>query len=496
MHTDHGPALWTTPQCPFAIEYSPRVLDSIRLAVVDAFFSLPRGGAEIGGILLGSRGRNRVVITDYAALECEHAFGPGFTLSDKDQARLLEMLEKAGNSDLQPVGWYHSHTRSDIFLSEADLEIHRRYFPEPWQVALVIKPHTFQPARAGFFFRAADGSIHASGSYREFQLQPLAGRQAPSDVPLPRIAVNAPPPAPMPKPAPLPLETVMPAAPQVKSVEPERVEVIEPEPVVIEQVEVEPVAAEPAEAEPQAEPEPAQEVVAEAEAEPEAEFETAIPSFLRSEPRSSWRWFKPVAAIAIGGAIGSAAFAFRQAWLPPVLAGLERLKGVTASAAPKETRLTPAPAALGLSVLDNDGQLQVHWDRNSAVVHTGSHAVLEIVDSGSTPRVLLLDEAHLESGTFTYAREGERVDVALSVEGPDGKHVRESTTFLGKLPLKAEDATSLRRERDDLARQRAQVAADLKTALERNRKLERSLSDAQSQLNQQRRRRLENQVSK
>jgi len=44
---------WSAPACPFAIGYPARVLDDIRLAVVDAFFSLPRGGAEIGGILLG-----------------------------------------------------------------------------------------------------------------------------------------------------------------------------------------------------------------------------------------------------------------------------------------------------------------------------------------------------------------------------------------------------------------------------------------------------------
>ena len=65
------------------------------------------------------------------------------------------------------MGWYHSHTRSEIFLSDADLEIHRRFFPEPWQVALVMKPHTFQPTRIGFFFREADGSVQAERSYRE-----------------------------------------------------------------------------------------------------------------------------------------------------------------------------------------------------------------------------------------------------------------------------------------------------------------------------------------
>src|SRR5579859_4939002 len=86
--TESGLATWSVPQCPFTIEYSPRVLDDIRLAVVDAFFSLPRGGAEIGGILLGAHEGKRVVISNYAALDCEHAFGPSFTLSPKDLTSL------------------------------------------------------------------------------------------------------------------------------------------------------------------------------------------------------------------------------------------------------------------------------------------------------------------------------------------------------------------------------------------------------------------------
>src|SRR5690349_2823623 len=108
---------WNPPQCPFAIEYVPRVLDDIRLAVVDAFFSLPRGGAEIGGILLGRRETGRVVIEQYQALECEHAFGPGFNLSPRDRKLLADLLTAAERqlNGLRPVGWYHSHTRSEIF---------------------------------------------------------------------------------------------------------------------------------------------------------------------------------------------------------------------------------------------------------------------------------------------------------------------------------------------------------------------------------------------
>src|SRR6516162_3893110 len=112
--SDNALAQWSAPECPFTIEYSPRILDDIRLTVVDAFFSLPRGGAEIGGILLGDYRPGRLAITGYAALDCEHAYGPSFTLSPPDEARLKTLLaQHAGGADgMRPVGWYHSHTRS------------------------------------------------------------------------------------------------------------------------------------------------------------------------------------------------------------------------------------------------------------------------------------------------------------------------------------------------------------------------------------------------
>ncbi len=179
--TESTQGIWNPPQCPFAVEYSPRVLDDIRLSVVDAFFSLPRGGAEVGGILLGKYDGARVIVSDYQPLECEHAFGPTFVLSARDLEKLRELLVavRPHPLGLQPVGWYHSHTRSELFLSDADQDIHHRYFLQPWHVALVLKPHTFNPTRAGFFFREADGSIRGEASYLEFALEPLPLRPLP-----------------------------------------------------------------------------------------------------------------------------------------------------------------------------------------------------------------------------------------------------------------------------------------------------------------------------
>src|ERR1039458_8835733 len=110
--TESEVATWKAAECPFTIEYSLRVLDDIRLAVVDAFFSLPRGGAEVGGILLGQRLKGRLAIEDYVALDCEHAFGPSFTLSARDQATLAELQASAEqNPDQIGRAWCRDHEK-------------------------------------------------------------------------------------------------------------------------------------------------------------------------------------------------------------------------------------------------------------------------------------------------------------------------------------------------------------------------------------------------
>lgn len=170
-HSSQFFGVWTSSQCPFAIEYLPQVTEEIRMAVETAFYALPHGGLEIGGILLGSYTSERVVISAFRPLQCEHAFGPTFRLTASDHSRLSIAVEEAQAAGQTVVGWYHSHTRSEVFLSKDDLELHYYHFKEPWQVALVLKPVALKPMSCGFFFRETDGTIHGAGSYREFQLE-------------------------------------------------------------------------------------------------------------------------------------------------------------------------------------------------------------------------------------------------------------------------------------------------------------------------------------
>ena len=480
---DRATVTWSTPECPFSIECSTRVLDDIRLSVTDAFFSLPRGGAEIGGVLLGAWQEGRLTISDYASLDCEHALGPSFTLSVSDEGRLQELIRAASNSgNSRPVGWYHSHTRSGVLLSDSDLTIHNRFFPELWQVALVVKPHTFEPMRAGFFFRGPGGIIHCSASYHEFLIEPQPLRQVPRGAPMgppaqtgresasagPIVDVRAEPATPPAPAAPIIDVQAEPEAPAWAAPAIDRRAELPPQPtpgtVAASQAPV-----------PEAAPEP----------KPVATAPLPVPSMFEYPQERSWAWLKVLLAAGLALAVGVALYAGRGAWYPAAV-------GLVHRAPPKIDA-----ASIGLNTVDEAGQLQIRWDANSAPVRSAARAWLEIVDGDSPASTIPLDRQHLASGVFTYGRRNARVDVTLVLSQPGGTNLRQVTAFLGQTPPSPAAPPSTaqpNQDREELLRLAASLQAQLETERVRNRILERQLDIARAQLREQQRRRLSNQV--
>lgn len=165
-------ASWSVAESPITIEYSLIVIEEIRHAVAEGFQRLSRGGIEVGGILYGTREGRTVRVLAMRPIACEHARGPAFLLSDKDRMVLNGQLsadaEDPHLEGLISVGWFLSHTRSEITLSESDLELYSIFFPAPWQVTLVVRPGRGGSMRAGFFVREADGTVKSERSYLEF----------------------------------------------------------------------------------------------------------------------------------------------------------------------------------------------------------------------------------------------------------------------------------------------------------------------------------------
>jgi proteasome lid subunit RPN8/RPN11 len=448
---------WSVPQCPYTIECSARTLDDIRLVITDAFFSLARGGLEVGGILLGKIEGRRLSILEYAALECEHAYGPSFTVSLTDMTQLRELIKSAPaqHPGLEVVGWYHSHTRTGIYLSDEDLELHRQFFPEPWQVALVLKPHTFDPMRIGFFFRESDGSIHSKESYQEIELEPLPMRQIPASAPpraepkreLPRRGklsqqvdvevtaepVSPPPPAAAPAPAPTPAPAPAPAARK-------------PEP---------PPAPPP---------------------EPEKPVEHRLPAFATApKPAPAGRgrlilWTVVCAAATLAGMFG--AVQTRDMWMPKFVSAVHPPPAVPVP-----------PPSLGLRTTDHEGQLEIHWDPTSPGIRAAAGSRLEISDGGVMSQIIPLDPAHLQAGVFTYGRQSEKVDVKLVVRPAGGKDSAEATTYVGKLPERKPppETEEAKKQREESAAQAAKMKADLAFQSARTKKLEQKLQTLQEQ---------------
>src|ERR1035438_7852666 len=176
---DAGLEVWQAEGCAVRIEYSRSVMEELRLAACEGLKRL-KNGVEIGGVLFGLRDSDSLKIMAHRALACDYAFGPTFTLSNNDRRVLVDLLTASDTdsslSAMQPVGWYHSHTRAGLLLCEKDQELFRQYFPESWQIALVLRVGHFEPVRASFFIREPDGSIQAASSRHEFIVNPLSGK--------------------------------------------------------------------------------------------------------------------------------------------------------------------------------------------------------------------------------------------------------------------------------------------------------------------------------
>lgn len=181
---------------------------------------------EHGGLLLGlevpAPGGGRTVFVLHALPGAGTTGGPvSLTFTPETWAefdRLTEAYDKTGFR-LRRVGWYHSHPRIAIFLSQWDLDVCQD-FDRPTDVALVVDP---VGDKGAFFVRGAAG--YRPGSPQGFvefcDLQPetvvtwgnvsATTVPAPEPTPLPKpVAAVIPPPLPVPVPQPAPQPVTVP----------------------------------------------------------------------------------------------------------------------------------------------------------------------------------------------------------------------------------------------------------------------------------------------
>lgn len=170
--TDPSFESWGGADSPVSIDYSLVVIEEIRHEVVQGLQRFSRGGLEVGGVFYGTRDGRQVRIQAMRPIQCEHKEGPSFVLSEADRAALERQLREEAHdpnlAGLTCVGWFVSHTRGELALTESDQEIFSSFFPNPWQVTLVVRPGRASSMRAAFFVWEPDGTVRADRSYKEF----------------------------------------------------------------------------------------------------------------------------------------------------------------------------------------------------------------------------------------------------------------------------------------------------------------------------------------
>ncbi len=172
-------AYWQEPGGPLQIQYSLPVFHEIDFQVNEGYRRIPHGGVETGGILWGRMTPDVITVEAFRQIDCEHASGPSFLLSERDLEALPELFSRAASEEelrsLEPVGWFVAHTRGPLTLTGPELVVFNRLFPGPGKITMLVKPERFQPTRFGFLLRQSDGSTPSEAADRAFIL-PLPGR--------------------------------------------------------------------------------------------------------------------------------------------------------------------------------------------------------------------------------------------------------------------------------------------------------------------------------
>ena len=175
--TEYG--TWVDPSSKLRVSYSLSLFNEIDFVVGEGYRRIPHGGIEQGGLLFGYSDRNAVRIEVFRPIQCEHALGPSFKLSETDVGALRIQIREAGSDselrDFKLLGWFIAHTRSSLEVNEAELKLFNELIPGTGKLTVLIKPEKFKPTLFAFLVRQADGRLSTEGA-KDAVVLPLSGR--------------------------------------------------------------------------------------------------------------------------------------------------------------------------------------------------------------------------------------------------------------------------------------------------------------------------------
>ncbi len=185
-----GYYVWLAEGQSFEVHLSLEVIESLGIEIMRGFGAVPKRGAEVGGILLGTieRGNETIVrVEDFQAIPCGYTRGPSYLLAPEEREAFESAAFERADEALGPeageatyaVGYFRSHTREGFSLAPEDIELIDKCLPGPSSIALLIKPFATRASIAGFFFRQ-DGAFQETTPLEfPFRRRDLTGEDPP-----------------------------------------------------------------------------------------------------------------------------------------------------------------------------------------------------------------------------------------------------------------------------------------------------------------------------
>jgi hypothetical protein len=181
-----GYYVWEVVGKPVVVRVHLEVIDRMLPEVMRGFGAVPKRGAEVGGVLIGTIARDDdqtiVSIEDFEPVECGYKRGPSYLFVNEERAAFAEAVARWRPEDSRPayaVGFYRSHTRDGMQLAEEDAQLMDEFFTSPAHVALLIRPYATKVSTAGFFFREDGVFQEATPLEFPFRRRELAGEDPP-----------------------------------------------------------------------------------------------------------------------------------------------------------------------------------------------------------------------------------------------------------------------------------------------------------------------------
>ncbi len=388
---------WQPEGHAITVDLQYGIVDKLLIEIMKGFGSVPRRGAEVGGLLLGTAenidGKIKTTVQEFQPVACEHAGGPSFTLSEKDMQGFVRAVEER-REGLQVVGQYRSHTREGLGMSNDDIHLMDQHLPGDGKILLLVKPFATRVSSAGIFFRESAEFLRTDASYLEFPFRrkELGGGSSGTE----RIAAaarfgqththDAPLPFPGSSRQPRSASSTA-AAPQ--SMHPEAQESFAKAP---------PTYVDPRPIQPQT---PLFGGLGHSEEAYRAKKESNL--------RSGWVWIPLSLIFLIFG----------------VLLGFQTALNMRPNG---PAALGPEIFNLSLTVVKAGDSLNVTWDRQAAAVRTAGHGVLYIRD-GDFNKSLNLDATELQVGSVVYRKPSSSVTFKLEVFPRDRTTVSEAVEY-------------------------------------------------------------------